>query len=769
VSRLEDDLGNRITALSRDGLFDEAWYVSEYPDVVLSGLAPLEHYVRYGARLGRPPRRAQGATRGSDASQARAAAAFDAAMDDIAARAADPEFTLYLAGARSALRDLPARRSGTLVSVIMPTRDRAYVIGDAIASIRAQTHARWELLVCDDGSSDATGDLVASIGDDRVRYLPLAKRGAAAARNHGLRAAHGEIIAYLDSDNVWHPRYLECILAEFDRAAGICCTRANYAEVEIDGDRARVTRYRIPPYSYDALCDHNFIDLNTFAHRRSLFELFGGFNEGLNRLQDWDLALKYLFSRDPATVDLLLGLYRRNPAWGQISRAHADDQQVEKAVAGTVKSYYAGHAGPLEGIELPSATVLSWDVSRNHFSKAFNICEAVAPQRRIALSGFRFFEDPIFPPYADARPGFPMRIYPGGSFPAWLPEMERALAELEGDVLYAVKPRLPSLGLALLSNHRTGKPFVLEVNDVESVVAVPRRGEQPEPIDPERVDPGDPALLDPGDQLWSRILEALAPEIPIRVTHNYPLDNYLGGGAFFIRNPKDERYFDPSLYDRRAIRAQLGISNESEQVILFSGLLREHKGVLALAEMMKSTEAAGRWLVVVGSRHSSELEVIRDMAHPRVIVLDPVDRNEIARITAAADAVVLWLDPEFAASRYQMPFKLTDALAMKVPVLANPIGDLEQLGNEGYLRLVPFADSVRLAEALRSLQQDPESVNAMVEAGRRLYLRQFGYSAVRANFALAVAAAARKRGIQPAAERFAAFFDRFLAARGYRR
>jgi hypothetical protein len=101
-------------------------------------------------------------------------------------------------------------------------------------------------------------------------------------------------------------------------------------------------------------------------------------------------------------------------------------------------------------------------------------------------------------------------------------------------------------------------------------------------------------------------------------------------------------------------------------------------------------------------------------------------------------------------------------------VIANPISDLRSLGEGGYLRLVPFGDIGLLSQALRTLREQPASARAMVEAGRRLYLRQFSYAATRVNFALAIASAQRFGGAQPAAQRFARFFRRFQAAHGLR-
>ncbi len=112
-----------------------------------------------------------------------------------------------------------AGRSADLVSVVLPVADREDVIGDAVSSVLAQTHAELELIVVDDGSGDGTVEVVRSFGDDRVRVISLPERGGApTARNTGIAAADGRYLAFQDSADVWHPRKLALPLAAMQRA-----------------------------------------------------------------------------------------------------------------------------------------------------------------------------------------------------------------------------------------------------------------------------------------------------------------------------------------------------------------------------------------------------------------------------------------------------------------------------------------------------------------------------------------------------------------------
>lgn len=101
------------------------------------------------------------------------------------------------------------------VSIVMPTYNRHDTILRAIGSVRAQSFDDWELLVVDDGSTDGTSDCVEGL-DPRLRVLRQENQGVAGARNTGLAAARGELVAFLDSDDAWPSHHLALATAFFD-------------------------------------------------------------------------------------------------------------------------------------------------------------------------------------------------------------------------------------------------------------------------------------------------------------------------------------------------------------------------------------------------------------------------------------------------------------------------------------------------------------------------------------------------------------------------
>jgi len=206
-----------------------------------------------------------------------------------------------------------------LVSIIMPSWNRAFTIGEAIQSVLEQSYANWELIICDDASEDRTSDVVRSFDDPRIRYMKFQKSNGAGARNKGLAHARGEFIAYLDSDNIWHPLFLDMMLRALLANPGTRMAYSAYLDTEIVGARVRLDKISRQPFRPVPLAERNYIDLNTILHHRDLRAWLGQFDTRLPRLQDWDLVLRYTSIFRPIFVDHIGVFYRRNIAWGQVT------------------------------------------------------------------------------------------------------------------------------------------------------------------------------------------------------------------------------------------------------------------------------------------------------------------------------------------------------------------------------------------------------------------------------------------------------------------
>jgi hypothetical protein len=198
-----------------------------------------------------------------------------------------------------------------LISVIMPTRNRSGLLPRAIASVLAQTYPDFELVVIDDGSSDDTAELLASISDRRLRPLRIDHSGVGAARNAGLEAATGELIAYLDDDNLMHPGWLKSVAWAFEQRPE---AQVAYGAIVIDdvnrGDEglsATMPQAYVNQFDRQRLGEDNLADISAIAHRAGLPQ--ARFDEGLVTMADWDLLARLCAERDPVVLPAIACLY----------------------------------------------------------------------------------------------------------------------------------------------------------------------------------------------------------------------------------------------------------------------------------------------------------------------------------------------------------------------------------------------------------------------------------------------------------------------------
>lgn len=185
----------------------------------------------------------------------------------------------------------------------MPTYNRSWIVGRAIKSVLEQSFKDFELIIVNDGSTDDTDLVIKHFTDDRIIIVKSETNGGLShARNLGLKKAKGEIVAYLDSDNLWYSEYLGVVCGAFDKDTMMVYSGQNLLLVGGTKDNPKVMgrKTRNEKYNPAMLLSGNYIDINCVVHRRNILEEVGYFNESLKVLEDWDLfvriAIKYPFS-----------------------------------------------------------------------------------------------------------------------------------------------------------------------------------------------------------------------------------------------------------------------------------------------------------------------------------------------------------------------------------------------------------------------------------------------------------------------------------------
>lgn len=194
-----------------------------------------------------------------------------------------------------------------IVSIILPTYNRARLIGRSINSVLLQTFHDFELIVVDDASTDNSEDVIKELSDPRLRYIRHEmNRGGAAARNTGIQAAAGNFIGFQDSDDEWLPEKLAKQIQAFHTSSqetGVVYSGCN----RIDGlKKTYIPSPGINPKRgklHSRLLAGNFITLPSLLVKKECLEKVGVFDERLLRLHDWDLFIRIARHYDFAFID----------------------------------------------------------------------------------------------------------------------------------------------------------------------------------------------------------------------------------------------------------------------------------------------------------------------------------------------------------------------------------------------------------------------------------------------------------------------------------
>lgn len=207
-----------------------------------------------------------------------------------------------------------------LISVVIPTRNRAHYLVEAIESVLAQSYGNREIIVVDDGSTDHTADIVAAFGD-RVRFVRQENRGTGAARNAGITHAAGEFLAFLDDDDTWTEGKLARQMRVFQTAPetdAVYGHMEQFVSPELDDEQRARFRHLAGQVIPAPIAPAMLI-------RRASFDRVGLFDESLPIGLEMDWYAR-LCEAGLKTVMLDAVLYRRRLHGSNINLTRADEQ-----------------------------------------------------------------------------------------------------------------------------------------------------------------------------------------------------------------------------------------------------------------------------------------------------------------------------------------------------------------------------------------------------------------------------------------------------------
>lgn len=217
----------------------------------------------------------------------------------------------------------------TTVSVIIPTYNRASSLAHAIRSALRQSLSPLEIIVVDDGSTDDTRQCVERFANGNVRYIYQENSGVAAARNRGVQCAQGNVIAFLDSDDRWHPAKLEKQTSYMARHPDIGMVLTDVLVVD-EEDRVvtSLQRRQVLPrdgHILEHVLLHPSLFPSTVAVYKDLFVKVGGFDESLPTAEDLDFHMRFARNYKIGLVESPLTTYLKGESGlSNMSRTYDD-------------------------------------------------------------------------------------------------------------------------------------------------------------------------------------------------------------------------------------------------------------------------------------------------------------------------------------------------------------------------------------------------------------------------------------------------------------
>jgi glycosyltransferase involved in cell wall biosynthesis len=182
-------------------------------------------------------------------------------------------------------------------TVIIPAFDAASTVGETLDSVVAQTLANYQVVVVDDGSTDGTPDVVAARRDPRMEIVRTEHRGVAHARNVGSARARGEIVAFLDADDLWLPDTLATQVSFLTEQPDVGVVFGDCRFLAPDGPLTRTLAESVHQPARPTLRDLLItrpVPLSTVAIRLSVLRALGGFDASLESCEDYDLWYRAL-------------------------------------------------------------------------------------------------------------------------------------------------------------------------------------------------------------------------------------------------------------------------------------------------------------------------------------------------------------------------------------------------------------------------------------------------------------------------------------------
>jgi glycosyltransferase involved in cell wall biosynthesis len=380
-------------------------------------------------------------------------------------------------------------------------------------------------------------------------------------------------------------------------------------------------------------------------------------------------------------------------------------------------------------------SIIAHDLAGGGMTRAYALAQALAHVgHETEIIGIKLNSGPVYP-----VPPENINVTEVSGF-CMVHRIWKLLSRLNGDVVYAIKPRPSSYGVALLKRFIAGCPVVLDIDDWEPGERESRCKEHASSHSQKNRILGKARSLkarlhgylnfrrwlNPNDDRYIRWLERTTHWADAITVNTSFLQQCYGG--FYVPHCKDISKYDPNKYDPGESRMRYGLADYI--VLMFPGTARPHKGLEDLLVAIETLQNPDVRLVLVGGRNSNDPYVTELIERwGQWIVRMPTFSTRIMPEVVAAAHVVVIPQRDTSVARAQFPMKLTDAMAMAKPILTTTVGDIpEILDGTGYL--VQPSRPEELAEMLAHLLKESQSAENHAMKARERFIRNYSLGVV---------------------------------------
>jgi glycosyltransferase involved in cell wall biosynthesis len=298
----------------------------------------------------------------------------------------------------------------------------------------------------------------------------------------------------------------------------------------------------------------------------------------------------------------------------------------------------------------------------------------------VEILGFVFGDTPPDPEITH----FPLKTIQGSNYPQFFRSAGQLMQAISGDILYPLRPKATTLGIALWKKWQSKKPIILDIDDWELGWHGGDEFNYPESLKQFARDiiKPDGSLRFPEHPFYLKWMEKLVSRADIVTIHTQFLQHRFGG--IYVPNGKDTELFDPQHYDPEVSRKRHNL--QDYRLLMFPGAPRPYKGVEDILMALDRLNWEDLRLVIVGGSPYDDYDrQLKEKWGRWIISLPPQPAQTMPEIVSAAHIIVV-PQRDNPVAQAQFPLKLTDGMAMAKPIISTRIGDIPNiLGDTGFL------------------------------------------------------------------------------------